>query len=296
MLPRECDREIMNSPPTEVEVDQGWRKLCPNGEIQGRTKYAFQCLKCFHVFANHRNANQHLSTCPVNHPRKQRNSILSFLAPLEHKMPQDKNEALEALIELIATHNVPYTQLNSPQWRRFISCLDPSFVVPSTETLNKMIRGYADKLEKRSYADLRGTSVGLCIDGAGFSIKKYYAVVLINGTKARIARVYHVKEQTADALAEIVADVYKKASLNMVTITGTCSDNAKNLVAALSGNNDLSVQKSDVTYSAFHVRPIHHNCQSLTLETLMEGLTKSLEMQFHFLCTLIREIQVSGII
>ena len=145
------------------------------------------------------------------------------------------------IIELIAVHNIPYTQLSSPQWKRFFHDMNPNFVVPSSDSFNKLIKSYAVNLENKSYSDLRGSSVGLCIDGAGFNIKKYYAVVLLNGKKARLAKVYHVEDQTANSLSDIVADVYRKASLNRIMITGTCSDNASNLVAALKGKGAESL-------------------------------------------------------
>ena len=68
MFPREVDQEFLYLPPTEKDVQKGWKKLAPNGVKNGRTFYAFQCLHCHKCFANHKNAHQHLDHCPVLHP------------------------------------------------------------------------------------------------------------------------------------------------------------------------------------------------------------------------------------
>ena len=141
----------------------------------------------------------------------------------------------------MATHNVPYTQLNSPTWQRFIDELKPGFKLPSDKVFSVKIKEYAKHLEQKSYSDMRGQEAGICIDGAGFNIKKYYAVVLINGTRARLAKIYHVSDQTADKLSSVVADVFTKATQHGITITGTCSDNARNLIAALEGSDEKSL-------------------------------------------------------
>ena len=240
--------EIVNSPPTELQVQQGWRKLQPSDSVQERNIFAFQCLWCTKCFSNHKNVKQHFAHCPALHPKDPKNRLISdfFTAPAAEKAQDCK--ITQDLITLIAVHNIPYTQLNSPIWKQFISDLNPDYVIPSTNTLNIRIKEYADFLENKSYQDLMGQEAGICIDGAGFNIEKYYAVVLVNGSRARLAKVYHVEEQTSAKLSEIVADVFRKAVKKGITITGTCSDNAKNLVAALEGPGDNSLLAKIGTY------------------------------------------------
>ena len=156
--PRDVDMEIINSPPTEYDIERGWRKLGHNGTVQGRTKYAFQCLHCNAAFANHRNAHQHLQRCPQLHPKKQTVSILSFFHP-QNEEARTNESIVRDIIELIAVHNIPYTQLCSPQWKRFFHDINPTFVVPSTDTFNKLIKSYAVNLENKSYSNLRGSAV-----------------------------------------------------------------------------------------------------------------------------------------
>ena len=143
---RPCDQEILNSPPTQFDLDRGWRKLGETGKKNGRTICAFQCLKCSSCYNNHKNAGQHLAHCPALKRPKEATIEHYFSA---HSIADDNTKICQDLIELIAAHNIPYTQLQSFYWAKMFSHFVNGFTLPSIEVFNKMILEYSNTVEKK---------------------------------------------------------------------------------------------------------------------------------------------------
>ena len=102
----------------------------------GRTIYAFQCLKCWSCYGNHKNAGQHLDHCPaVKRPKEV--TIDHYFSP--HSIVDDNKKICQDLIELIAAYNILYTQLQSLYWTKIFSHFSNGFTLPSNEVFNKMI-------------------------------------------------------------------------------------------------------------------------------------------------------------
>ena len=234
--PTEEDWIIINTPPTSDEVSKGWRKLSPVKESTNRIIYSFQCLYCKKIYGNHKNAKQHLDRCPQKNPPQNSSNqslITEYIINKNDIFNEiDQTAKFKSLITLIAFHNIPYSQIHSFAWKHFFKSFDPTFVIPGEKVLIDGIHNFAMELEAKSYNSFCNSSKGIAIDGAGFNLSKYYAVVLINSKIVRIAKIYHVERQTADQLSAILADTINKATKNRILISAICSDNARNLVAA----------------------------------------------------------------
>ena len=237
MYPREEDYVFMNLPPTEKEAEKGWKKLAPNGQKNGRTIYCFQCLHCHKVFGNHKNAGQHLKICPVIHPKDPTQSTITmYLQRSPDCHEKSKNNKLDAICELIARANIPRTQIQAPFWKKFIHHLDPDFVIPSDDVIVAGIHDLAKRLIDSGLQDLKNRYVGLCIDGGGFFLAKFYAFIFVTHDKVRHARFVNVKKQDAATLADLIAEIIREADIKGIHISAICSDNARNLIAACKSN------------------------------------------------------------
>jgi hypothetical protein len=134
---------------------------------------------------------------------------------------------------VIAEHDIPYTQLESDAWDEFIHSLNPDFHIPPREELRDLFIVYAQELLQEGIMDLRGEICGMSIDGAKILDWHCYVFVLVHNSKLRLGGLEAVSVQTSAVLADCIHKVYREISFYTVTISGICTDNAHNLVAAI---------------------------------------------------------------
>lgn len=176
---------------------------------------------------------------------------MDFLNPT-HKIPKPIqiticepkerfDKKIASLIELICEMNIPYTQINSPVWVNFIETLNPNFQLPSQMKLRELICSYSDFLSEKSLIDLRNKITGIAIDGAAFLHKHLYAIIFINSSIVRLYKVVQVDDQSADTIAKELHKCYLDCNKFNIKISGIVSDNAPNLVCAISGNHPFNL-------------------------------------------------------
>ena len=62
----------------------------------------------------------------------------------------------QALVELIADMNIPYTQLESTTWENFIHTLNPGFKIPNKDKFREIIIEHANELLEEGLRVFRG--------------------------------------------------------------------------------------------------------------------------------------------
>ena len=133
-----------------METDKGYTRLgIHHYDKKGKAVYAFQCNICKGKFTNYNNAAAHVSSCRISHanaidqrafPILQAFGITPAQLPLEAVIPvkikarsepgAPLSHEFEALLELFADMNIPYTQIESPSWEKFIHALNPGLKIP----------------------------------------------------------------------------------------------------------------------------------------------------------------------
>lgn len=240
-----------------MEEEKGYTRLGVNHhDKKGNAVFAYRCNICKGEFTNSNNACTHVRACRLNHANAMNQRAFPILRafgitpsqlPMEAVFPPHIDARSEpgaqlshehkALIELIADMNIPYTQLESPTWERFIHSLSPGFKIPKKDSLRMMIIEHSNNLLKESLSDCRGLTCGIAVDGATIFEYHTYAFILIHPHGLRLAGIKIVQDQKGATLAGATASVLKTCIENEVHISGIVSDNAASLVAALTNMN-----------------------------------------------------------
>ena len=133
-----------------MEEDKGYTRLgVDHYNKKGKAIYGFQCHICNGKFKNSNNAAAHVKYCKRNHENACNQRAFPILSafgitpdqlPAEAVIPIKIKAHLEpgspisiefqSLIELIADMNIPYTQIESPSWEKFIHALNPGIKIP----------------------------------------------------------------------------------------------------------------------------------------------------------------------
>lgn len=266
----------MAFPDTEPKITcvegEDWKKVKLERVSNGRKIYSYLCFYCKEIFNNHKNVRSHVIECKRVHleseaqknvPEDQRlitefvtiEEIKDILKKHEEKENEEKkpkkehyNETTMRLIELIADMNIPYTQLEKPAWRNFVSSLDPRYKIPSTQQLHQLIIDYAKYTEERTLQELSGKVCGLCIDGTTYYSEHYYSLILVAERIVRLLRIVNVADQTAITLSHYVAEAWEEAVKHGIKISGVCTDNAANISAAISKEEHLGALIGQAVY------------------------------------------------
>lgn len=240
-----------------MEKDRGYTRLgVDHYDKKGKPVYGFRCHICGGKYKNYNNANAHVAACR----RHQENAIhqrafpiLKALGitpdqlPLEAVLPPQVKPHPEpgaslshehqALVELIADLNIPYTQIEAPSWVNFVHALNPGVKLPKKDTLRRMIIEHANTLLDESLNDCTGMTCGVAVDGATIFGDHTYAFILIHPHGLRLAGIHIVDDQRGATLAQTTAEVLNVCIQHDIHISGVVSDNARSLVSALTNMN-----------------------------------------------------------
>ena len=229
---------------------------------KGKAVYSFKCHVCGNTYINSNNAAAHCALCLKRkiHAQNQRGyPILEAFHLVPEDVPEevvtpmkispktiDQKLSMEhaALMDLIADMNIPYTQLNSKSWEGFIHTLNPGFKIPSSDKLRSLIIDYAQQQLDAGLYNFKGLTCGLAIDGATLIELHTYAFILVNSNGLRLAGFKTVDNQRGATLAAATAEIITTCREHGIFISGVVSDNAPNLVLALSNmdpNDPLSL-------------------------------------------------------
>ena len=236
-----------------METDKGYTRLgIHHYDKKGKAVYAFQCNICKGKFTNYNNAAAHVSSCRISHanaidqrafPILQAFGITPAQLPLEAVIPvkikarsepgAPLSHEFEALLELFADMNIPYTQIESPSWEKFIHALNPGLKIPKKDTLRTMIIEHSSTLLKEGLNDVKGTICGVAVDGAKIFDNHTYAFILVHPHGLRLAGIKTVDDQKGVTLAQATADIINTCHESGINVSGVVSDNGPSLVAAL---------------------------------------------------------------
>ena len=253
----------MSTPTLEIVEGRHWSKIGYPEIKGGRAIYQYRCHICNRVFKRHRNAPAHCIQCIAQHSRCKAQRTLdsdiihtpitrehSITVPIQNETTEE-NEEVElftpvpvsarekAIIELICDCNIPYTQLQSPSWDNLIKSFDSSYNLPSSDEIRKLIIQYSQYICHHTLKDLKGSTVGLAVDGASFRERHYYALILVTNNKVRLLDIVHLPDQKAATIAKELLNCYNKCKKYNIKIAGVVSDNAAALKAAITGKHPL---------------------------------------------------------
>ena len=113
----------------------------------------------------------------------------------------------QALVELIADMNIPYTQLESTTWENFIHTLNPGFKIPKKDKFREIIIEHANKLLEEGLRVFRGHLCGFAVDGATIFSEHTYAFILVHPHGLRLAGIKLVDDQSGYTLGAATADI-----------------------------------------------------------------------------------------
>lgn len=240
-------------------MQQYWTLLDLNHVTKGGRKvYNYKCNICGGTYKNASNAADHCQRCLKKHEHVKKNYMTVIQAFGLNEGDEVPNEVVEpkvitprkngsdssiskdhkALIELIAEHNIPFTQLESDSWENFIHTLNPGFVIPMKDQLRKLILEHSENVTEKGLNDLRGYTCGLAVDGATLISLHIYAFVLVFKDGLRLAGFEHVESQTGKELADAITKIMTKCEQHNIEISCIVSDNAASLKSAITNTDE----------------------------------------------------------
>ena len=278
---------------------------------RGRKIYNYRCRICNQILTNSKNAAAHCRNClklrkalADQKTIQESFGIAGTNRQADEEQQASENEAgktsgnfvltpeQEALIELISDMNIPYTQLCSPSWDKFIHTMRPDFIIPNKEQIREITIKYADKIVEDELEQLRGKIAAIAIDGATLASIHAYAIVLVTVDGIKIGDITQVDQQTAQNLSTIITKFLNKCQEHSIFVAVITSDNAANIKAAIeraADKKDLDTLKLLLGNSIFRVSCSAHTAQLTIGDTIKES--QELSQMFEELILLYKFIQ-----
>ena len=191
----------------------------------------YGCTQCFEFFVSKNGALEHICSPQTFKYDDYVNYISSYSTTFNKASNLNAIKhyfTTKNIVYFIATTNLPINKLKNNFIRNALSCLDPSYIIPSYDKLRQLVIDEALRIEQRNLRSLYGKIVSLLLDEATRWNTHYEGVVIYTPERLYFMSVTPIPGLKANYLAHLTSYIVKKLQSFGITVVSVCTDNAGN--------------------------------------------------------------------